>query len=572
MPMSVRRSLVGLLARFSIITKLIAVVSLIGVIVSGCLWYATTQMTMIDGAYSRFISHDTKAIADLRTVNRLVFTMSYFNFRNIAEVSPGEMQKTDKGFEDASERLNKVLAELRDGAPSFAPRIDALKQKVNRFMADSSEARTLASSGLKAEAVTLLHETVDPTFDAMVAEGSALGRDIRTFVDDGARDLAAMTDRTRFNTLLLGGLGLLAGLVAAGLVAVFGITRPIGQLVEALRRMARGDGDAVILGRDRRDEVGAVGRAVEEIRALVARKASEEAERRQIADAAVAAERQRTMHELADSFETAVGSIIATVSASAGALQETAEAMSTNAARTTDRSVTVAAAAEEAASNVNTVAAAAEELGSSVQEIGRQVNGSANLALRAVEEAAQTAGLVQDLSTAAARIGDVVALITTIAGQTNLLALNATIEAARAGEAGRGFAVVAAEVKELANQTTRATHEIEEQIGRIQASTQHAVGAIRTISGRIGEISQVTTSIAAAVEEQGSATQEIVRNVGQAASGTSEVTENISGVAHAAEETGAAARQVLVSASDLTAQSEHLTVQVTRFLETVRAA
>ncbi|MGU3359051.1 methyl-accepting chemotaxis protein [Methylobacterium sp. M6A4_1b] len=562
----------ALLARFSIITKLIAVVSLIGIIVSGCLWYATTQMAMIDSAYSRFISHDTKAIADLRTVNRLVFTLSYFNFRNIAETSPGEMQRTDKGFDEASERLNKVLAELRDSAPSFGPRIDVLKQKVNRFIADSSEARTLASSGLKAEAVTLLHQTVDPTFDAMVAEGSALGRDIRTFVDDGARDLAALTDRTRTNTLLLGGLGLLAGLAAAGVVAVFGITRPIGQLVEALRRMARGDSDAAILGRDRRDEVGAVGRAVEEIRALVARKASEEAERRQIADDAAAAKRRRTMYELADGFETAVGTIIATVSASAGALQVTAEAMSTNAARTTDRSVTVAAAAEEAASNVNTVAAAAEELGSSVQEIGRQVDGSANLALRAVEEAAQTAGLVEDLSTAAARIGDVVALITTIAGQTNLLALNATIEAARAGEAGRGFAVVAAEVKELANQTTRATHEIEEQIGRIQASTAQAVGAIRTISGRIGEISQVTTTIAAAVEEQGSATQEIVRNVGQAAGGTSEVTENISGVAHAAEETGAAARQVLVSASDLTAQSEHLTVQVTRFLETVRAA
>ncbi|WP_082507760.1 methyl-accepting chemotaxis protein [Methylobacterium sp. Leaf113] len=562
----------ALLARFSIITKLIAVVGLIGLIVSGCLWYATTQMSVIDSAYTRFVAQDTKAIADLRTVNRLIFTLSYFNFRNIAEVSPEEMLRTDKGFDEATERLNRVLVELRDEAPSFAPRIDTLKQKINRFVADSSEARTLASSGLKTEAVALLHQAVDPTFDAMVAEGATLGRDMRTFVDDGARDLTAMTEQTRTNTLLLGGFGLLAGVLAAGFVAVFGITRPIRRLVEALRRMAAGDSEAVILGRDRRDEVGAVGRAVEDIRALVARKAAEETERQQIADAAAAAERQRTMHELADGFEAAVGSIIGTVSASAGALQETAETMSANAARTTDQSVAVAAAAEEAASNVGTVAAAAEELGSSVQEIGRQVDGSANLALRAVEEAAQTAGLVQDLSTAAARIGDVVALITSIAGQTNLLALNATIEAARAGEAGRGFAVVAAEVKELANQTTRATHEIEEQIGRIQSSTEHAVGAIRTISGRIGEISHMTTTIAAAVEEQGSATQEIVRNVAQAAAGTGEVTENIAGVAHAADQTGVAARRVLHSASDLTVQSEQLSRQVSRFLETVRAA
>ena len=561
-----------LLSRLNIITKLLGVVVLIGVIVAGCLWYATTRMSAIDSAYTRFLNHDTKAIADLRTVNRLIFTMSYFNFRNIAEANPADMQKTDKGFEEASERLNLVLAELRDEAPSFGPRIDALKQKVNGFIADSSEARTLASSGLKAEGLALLHQTVDPTFDAMVAEGAALARDIRTFVDDGARGLARMTDQTRLNTLILGGLGLLAGLLAAAFVAVFGITRPIRQLVEALRRMARGDSEATIVGRDRRDEVGAVGRAVEDIRALVARKAAEEAERQQIAETAAAAERQRTMHELADGFEAAVGSIIATVSASAGTLQGTAQAMSATATRTTEQSVTVAAAAEEAAANVGTVAAAAEELGSSVQEIGRQVDGSAHLAQRAVEEAAQTAGLVQDLSVAAARIGDVVAMITSIAGQTNLLALNATIEAARAGEAGRGFAVVAAEVKELANQTARATHEIEEQIGRIQATTGHAVGAIRAISGRIGEISRVTTSIAAAVEEQGAATQEIVRNVAQAASGTSEVTENIASVAHAAEQTGTAAAEVMTSAADLSTQSEHLNRQVSRFLETVRAA
>jgi methyl-accepting chemotaxis protein len=221
---------------------------------------------------------------------------------------------------------------------------------------------------------------------------------------------------------------------------------------------------------------------------------------------------------------------------------------------------------------VSTVAAAAEELGSSVQEIGRQVSGSSDLAQTAVGEADQTLQLVQALSQASARIGDMVGLISNIASQTNLLALNATIEAARAGEAGRGFAVVATEVKELASQTARATEEIGTQIGQIQGVTGQAVSAIGSMTARIREINDVATSIAAAVEQQGAATQEIVRNVAQASTGTTEVTSNMSGVARASEETGAAASQVLGAASELSRQSEYLSAEVVRFLHTVRAA
>ena len=200
------------------------------------------------------------------------------------------------------------------------------------------------------------------------------------------------------------------------------------------------------------------------------------------------------------------------------------------------------------------------------------MSSAAALTQAAVEDAASTAHLVQELSGAAARIGDVVTMITSIAGQTNLLALNATIEAARAGEAGRGFAVVAAEVKELASQTARATDEIGGHIGRIQASTDHAVSAIGRIGGRIQEISAVATLIAAAVEEQGAATREIARNVTEAASSAGEVTSSISGVADAANQTGTAADQVLSSASELSLRFEHLRSEVTRFLATVRAA
>lgn len=365
---------------------------------------------------------------------------------------------------------------------------------------------------------------------------------------------------------------MLLALVLAVVITQLVISRPLSRLVGVLQRMANGEIDAEISEARRGDEIGAVGRAVEGIKAMVARTAAEEADVRRMAEEAAAAERRRTMIELAQGFERAIGGIVTTVTSAATQLQATAQTMTATASETASQSTTVAAAAEEAAANVGTVAAAAEELGASVQEISRQVSSSAGMAQQAVSEADHTAHLVHELSQAAAKIGDVVSLISNIAAQTNLLALNATIEAARAGEAGRGFAVVATEVKELASQTARATEEISGQITQIQAATGQAVTAIGGIAGRIRDINAMATTIAAAVEEQGAATQEIVRNVSQASAGTSEVTSNIAGVAGAAEETGAAASQVLTSASELSRQSGHLNAEVARFLSTVRAA
>ncbi|WP_267421402.1 methyl-accepting chemotaxis protein [Methylobacterium sp. GC_Met_2] len=362
---------------------------------------------------------------------------------------------------------------------------------------------------------------------------------------------------------------LLALAVAVSQTMARTVARPLNQLVGVLQRMSQGELETEIAEARRRDEIGMVGRAVEGIKALVADKAREQAEVRRLADAAATAERRRTMTELADGFERVVGTIVGSVSSAATDLHTTAETLTVAATQAAAQSSGVAAAAEEASANV---AAAAEQLGASVQEVAGQVAGSSRLARTAVDEADETGRRVQDLSEAVSKIGDAVGLISSIAGQTNLLALNATIEAARAGEAGRGFAVVAAEVKELAAQTARATEEITGHIARVRGSTSEAARALDGIVTRIRDINDVATAVAAAVGQQDSATQEIARNVSQASTGTDEVTTNIAGVAGAAAQTGQAAHKVLDSATELSRQSDHLGVEVARFLESVRAA
>ena len=276
------------------------------------------------------------------------------------------------------------------------------------------------------------------------------------------------------------------------------------------------------------------------------------------------------MNAHADAFEQDVTGVLKVVSSAAGELEATARTMAATAEETLRQSTAVASAAEHASANVETVAAATEELTASIQEISRQVSQSTQIASAAVDEARRTNTMVQGLTEAAGKIGEVVKLINDIASQTNLLALNATIEASRAGEAGKGFAVVAGEVKNLANQTGRATDEITAQITAVQSATRDAVTAIQGIGQTIGQISEIASAIAAAVEEQGAATQEIARNVQEAAEGTGTVTRNISLVTSAASETGSAAREVLTASSELSRQSDGLNSRVGSFLGNIR--
>ncbi len=253
-------------------------------------------------------------------------------------------------------------------------------------------------------------------------------------------------------------------------------------------------------------------------------------------------------------------------------MEAAAKLMSRNAEQTAAQSSNVSLAAEQTSANVQTVAAASEELAASIGTINVQIARSSDIAERAADDANQTNTLVLGLADGAERIGAVISLISGIAAQTNLLALNATIEAARAGEAGRGFAVVAAEVKELADQTAKATQTISGQVAAIQGETDRAVDAIQAIAATVLDLRGIAVSVAASMEEQGAVTQEIVRNVSQAADGTQAVTINIGAVTQAAGETGSAAAQVLTAATELSHQSDALSAAVAEFLATVQAA
>jgi len=364
-------------------------------------------------------------------------------------------------------------------------------------------------------------------------------------------------------------LAIVAIMGSLGFIVRNRISNPVRGMTNAMTRLANGDHNVEIPEAQSDDEIGAMRAAIEVFKTnayemLRMQEEKIEAEHR------IEAEKREAMRRTADEFQASVGSIVQLVSSASTDLNNSAAAMSHTAENSLSLSAATAHASNDASQNVATVASATEELSSSITEIGGQVARSAAVASQALSEAEAASEKVQGLASAAEKIGQVIELITDIANQTNLLALNATIEAARAGDAGKGFAVVASEVKNLANQTARATEEIAQQISAVQTSTQESVDAITNITTVIRELDEIATSIASAVEEQTVATQEITRSVALASDGTQEVSENISGVENAAKETEEAATKIRSASSDLSEQAETLQAEVTSFLNRIR--
>lgn len=365
------------------------------------------------------------------------------------------------------------------------------------------------------------------------------------------------------------------GMIVLALGAMWGvaggINRPIVALTKAMELLAGGNHKVEIPAQDQADEIGEMAEAVQVFKsnAIEMDRLKEQQEGNK---ARAEQERKAAMSKLANDFEASVKSIVNVVSSAAAELQSTARTLATTAEDTSRQSLVVASASEETSVSVQTVASSAEELTASISEIGNQVSKASEVTTKAAEDGEGANTTMKNLAETAQKIGDVVQLIQSIAGQTNLLALNATIEAARAGDAGKGFAVVASEVKSLANQTAKATEDIERQVTMIQNETKTAVSAIGGICETLVNVKAVSSNIAAAVEEQSAATREIARNVQQAAAGTSQVSDNVTGVTRAAKETGDVAAHVLASASEMAKQSTALQQEVDKFLANVRSS
>ena len=467
-----------------------------------------------------------------------------------------------RGAYNLVNQANGRLADTTEDLSSLPGQIEEMKslESIFKLRTQIIEKQTEAVAAT-AEAQTKLAETVSNLVTAaQIASESVIN------------DAAEIDSETTFlmTVLLIGALVLLAAMVGMGSIIQVQILRPLHVYSEQLRELVKGNlTNDPIDTTSKISEFHDIGEAADSLRTvtLERRKAREqEAENK----AREAEERKQARMQMADNFERAITGVVDALTEAATDMQAAAETLTATAESTTQQSSTVTSASEQASANVQTVASASEELTASISEIRRQVSQSTQVAGSAVVEVDGANEKVQGLAQAANKIGEVVALITDIADQTNLLALNATIEAARAGEAGKGFAVVASEVKNLANQTAKATEEISSQIGGIQGATDDAVRAIGSIGETINQISGITSTVASAVEEQGAATQEISRNVDQASRGTQEVSQNIAEVNKAAIDTGTAAEQLLDSAKNVAQQSVLLNHEVTKILTEFR--
>jgi len=471
------------------------------------------------------------------------------------------------------ERLATVEAAADPIQQEMLARIRTLYERYqNELEATIATARQNQGAEISAGQQAVLEEVIKsrPLVDG-------LAREIAAFVDYTDQKAATIsTDASttaatlRLTMGLVAGIGILVGVAMGSLIARHGVVGPLKAAVECLRRLASGDLAVAIFGTDRKDEIGEIAKTMQVFKdnAVERERLRQEQEAEQKAKEA----RAEAVARMIERFDAEVSEALQIVTSASAELEATAQSLSSASEETSRQAAGVASASAQASANVQTVAAATEEMTSSIQEVARQMEDARKVADTASAEAETAQAQVNSLKDAGHRIGEVVELISGIAAQTNLLALNATIESARAGEAGKGFAVVANEVKELANQTARATEEIGSQVTAMQGTIDGAVQAINRIVEVIFKLNDMAATVASAVEQQTAATGEIGRNAAEAAKGTEEVSSNITGVTQAAESSAAGAAQVLSASGSLSEQAARLKNQIDRFINDVRAA
>ncbi|MBH5367410.1 methyl-accepting chemotaxis protein [Bradyrhizobium glycinis] len=561
-------------ANISIRAKIISVVAFLLVAMAGMGLLAIMKMRSMNANTVDITTNWMPSVRVLGEIRAAVIT-----YRNVVrEHMLSETLDEKLAAEQTAATVTEMLAKARKNYEPMitSPEERALYAEWSKLWAEYQKGAedVMELSRMEAGKVPhASHELNTKTVNKIgLKSDEVLQKDIDLNTKGGNQAATDAADSYAYTFMLVS--AILGAAIVIGIAVSFYLVRDVSSGINSItlpmQALGRGDLSAEVPHRGEKTEIGVMADVLQIFKeALIAKKAADEAA---AADAEAKIERGRRVDNITREFETMIGEIVQTVSSASSQLEASASTLTATADRSQRLATTVAGASEEASTNVQSVASATEEMASSVGEISRQVQESARMAGDAVGQARATTERVSELSKAAARIGDVVELINTIAGQTNLLALNATIEAARAGEAGRGFAVVASEVKALAEQTAKATGEIGQQISGIQAATNDSVGAIKEISSTIERLSEISSAIAAAVEEQGAATQEIARNVQQAAHGTQQVSSNITDVQRGATETGTASSQVLSAAQMLSNDSSRLKTEVSRFLTSVRAA
>ena len=551
--------------------KILAVLALFSALAIGLSALAITSLAGVYGETKVFTGAFDRSIAGGRATANLLAFARYVEFLPL-DLDKAERAKYEAASADELKRLGVRVDQLENlvNTPEGRKNVQDIRAEIARYDGAFKKILGLTREGKLKEA-SIVAEEATTVIDEVRKHIRAIEDRNTKFVELAQKTVLDTYETSRWEMIALSVGGIGVGLGLALLIVLGGVTRPLGRMTDAMGKVAAGDFEIEVPALGRKDEVGKLASALERFKAAGIENRKLQAEQEEIKRRAEI-EKKATLAKLADSFEASVRGVVETVATASTEMRASAESLSSTAEETSRQSTAVAAAAEQASTNAQTVATAAEELSASISEISSQVAQSTKISGKAVETAAATNASVQGLADAAQKIGEVVQLINDIASQTNLLALNATIEAARAGDAGKGFAVVASEVKSLANQTARATEDIAQQVNAIQGATRHAVDSIKGISDTIGQINEIATAIASAVEEQGAATQEIARNIQQASHGTNEVSTNIVEVTKAAGETGSAATQVLAAAGEVSEQSERLKSEVDSFLVAGRAA